>query len=195
MTLPITIACALFADDLVFVLLGRKWTDAAPIFRLLAPTILAFAIVNPLGWLISALGLAARGVRMAFVLAPVLIGGYLLGNSYGPKGVAFAYSLVMSLWIVPAIAWAVRGTPLSAREVLLTAVKPLASGLAAAAIAFGASLLAAGLPPLVRLTIETAVLLLAYGGFLLFVAGQKAQYLDLLRGLRRRSAEPVLAPT
>jgi len=39
LTLPITIACAFFANDVVLVLLGAKWKDAAPIFRWLAPTI------------------------------------------------------------------------------------------------------------------------------------------------------------
>lgn len=189
MTLPITIACALFAEDVVLVVLGPRWTDAAPIFRLLAPTILTFAIVNPLGWLISALGLVARGVRMAFVLAPVLIGGYAIGLARGPKGVAFAYSLVMALWIVPAIAWAVHDTVLSTGAILRTAAKPLASGLAAAAVALGASQMVVGLPPLARLVVETSVLLGAYSGFLLFVAGQKDQYLDLVRGLYRRSTE------
>src|SRR5271169_3413575 len=46
LTLPITIACALFADDVVFVLLGPKWKEAAGIVRLLAPTIAIFAIIN-----------------------------------------------------------------------------------------------------------------------------------------------------
>src|SRR5439155_8460114 len=101
LTLPITIACALFADDLVLVVLGPKWTAAAPIFRLLAPTILTFAIVNPLGWLISSLGMAARGLRMALVIAPIMIAGYIVGLPYGPKGVAFAYSTVMLLWVIP----------------------------------------------------------------------------------------------
>ena len=47
MTLPITITCALFANDLILVFLGPKWKDAAVIFRLLAPTILIFALINP----------------------------------------------------------------------------------------------------------------------------------------------------
>ena len=37
LTLPITIFCALFADDIVFVLLGPKWKDAAEIFRISSP--------------------------------------------------------------------------------------------------------------------------------------------------------------
>ena len=39
LTLPITIACALFADDMVLFLLGPNWKDAAAIVRLLSPTI------------------------------------------------------------------------------------------------------------------------------------------------------------
>ena len=42
LTLPATFACGVFADDLIGALLGPKWKDAAPIFRLLTPTILVF---------------------------------------------------------------------------------------------------------------------------------------------------------
>src|SRR5678816_2257889 len=47
LTIPITMACALFASDIVVVLLGQKWLGVAPIFRLLAPTMLALALINP----------------------------------------------------------------------------------------------------------------------------------------------------
>ena len=63
LTLPVTIACALFADDVVFVLLGPKWADAATIVRLLAPTIAVFAIINPAGWLVFSIGLGRTGVK------------------------------------------------------------------------------------------------------------------------------------
>src|ERR1051325_7212632 len=36
---PITMGCALFAPDIIRVLLGSKWNEAAPLFRLMAPTI------------------------------------------------------------------------------------------------------------------------------------------------------------
>jgi len=184
MTIPITIACSFFADDVVYVVLGPKWMAAANIFRLLAPTTLTFAIVNPLGWLISSLGLAARGLRMALVITPVMIAGYFVGLPYGPAGVAIAYSTVMALWIVPAVAWAVRGTVLSTREVLMTVSRPLAVGVAAGALAYGVGLACYQMPPLPRLVIETAVLLLTYAVLLVFATGQKSHYLDLLRGLR-----------
>ena len=57
LTIPTTIACALFADEIVYVLLGPKWKGATQIFRLLAPTMLVFAIANPIGWLLTSVGM------------------------------------------------------------------------------------------------------------------------------------------
>src|SRR5215471_16559918 len=79
LTLPITIACALFADDIVFIVLGPKWKDVAAIVRLLAPAILIFAIIDPLGWLLSAIGRVQRRLKIALVIAPLMITGYALG--------------------------------------------------------------------------------------------------------------------
>ena len=184
LTLPMTIACALFADDVILVVLGPKWSAAVPLFRLLAPTILVFAIVNPLFWLLSSLGLVERSLKMGLVIAPLMILSYVVALPYGPRGVAFAYSTVMMLWALPAIAWTVHGTVISVRDMLLTVSRPLASSLVAGTFAFGVQRCCVQLSPLLRLTLESAVLLITFVGMLLFVTGQKVLYLDLLRGLR-----------
>ena len=188
LTLPLTVVCTLFANDVVLVILGPKWTEAVPIFRLLAPTILIFALINPLGWLLYSLGLVGRSLRIALVFAPLIIGGYIMGLPYGPKGVAFAYSAVMTLWVIPHIAWCVHGTAISFRDILLVVSRPLASSIAAAGLTFALGLFyGQWLPPLSRLVIESAVLLATFLGILVFFTGQKSFYLDLLRGLRKPS--------
>ena len=185
LTLPITIACGLFADDIVFVFLGPKWQGAAEIIRLLSPTIAIFAIINPLGWLIFSTGLVARGMKAAPVLAAIMIAGYVIGLPYGPKGVAFAYSAALTLWVIPHILWCVHGTAISFRDVLLTASRPLASGIVAGVLASGARLVCGPLvSPLPRLILETTVLLAVFFGVLLFSARQKSLYTDLIRGLK-----------
>jgi O-antigen/teichoic acid export membrane protein len=189
LTIPITIVAALFARDLILVLLGPKWIDVVEIFRLLAPTILIFALINPLGWLTFSLGMIKRNLQIVLVLAPVVIGGYVLGLPHGPKGVAFAYSAAMTLWAVPHIAWCVHGTVVSLRDILVTASRPLVSGIAAGAVGFGVQYLCGpSMSHLVRLILGSTVLLSVYAGILLFVMGQKAVYLDLIRGLRKRSS-------
>jgi O-antigen/teichoic acid export membrane protein len=189
LTIPITIAVALFAPDLIFLLLGPKWKDSVEIFRLLAPTILIFALINPLGWLIFSLGMVGRSLKVSLVLAPVMIGGYLIGLPYGPKGVAFAYSAVMTLWVVPHIVWAVHGTVISFWDIVRVASRPLISGIVAALVAFGVQIYCGpSLLPLPRFILGVAILLVTYLGMLLFVTGQKSFYLDLLRGLRAPSS-------
>jgi O-antigen/teichoic acid export membrane protein len=189
MTLPITIACALFANEMIVVILGPKWAAAVDIFRLLAPTILVFALINPLFWLLCSLGLVGRSLKMGLIIAPVMIGSYLIGLPHGPKGVAFAYSTVMMLLVIPIIAWSVNGTVISLREILLAVSRPLASSIVAGALAFEVRLVyGRSLSPLAGLVLESAVLLVTFVGMLLFASGQKTLYLGLLRGLRGPSS-------
>jgi O-antigen/teichoic acid export membrane protein len=188
LALPITLACVLFAYELVFVVLGPKWQNAAAIIRLLAPAIAILAIMNPLEWLMFSTGLGARSLKIALVFAPSMIAGYLIGLPYGPKGVAFAYSAVLTLWLIPRILWCVHGTVISLRDILLAVSRPVASGVLAGGVAFGVRLMYGQFfSPLPRLVLESSVLFATFFGVLLFVAGQKSLYLDLLRGLRSSS--------
>lgn len=188
LTLPVTILCALFADDMVAVILGPKWKDAAAIFRLLTPTILIFALINPLTWLIFSLGMVGRSLKVALVLAPLVIAGYLVGLPYGPKGVAFAYSTVMTLWVIPHMAWFVHGTVISLRDIGRVVSRPMFSGVVAATVALGVQMLCGAWPPLPRLVVGCTAGLGVYAAMLLYVMGQKAFFFDLVQGLRVRPA-------
>jgi len=123
-----------------------------------------------------------------------MVAGILLGLPHGAVGVAFAYSAVMVLWVLPVIAWAVHGTAIPFKDVLLTVTRPLLSGLLAAALTVGVQF-ACGqrLTSLSRLILESATLWCSYGIILLYVMGQKSFYLDLLRNMSRRSVTQVSA--
>lgn len=189
LTLPITIACALFADDIILLILGPKWKDVVPIFRLLTPTILTFALVNPFSSFLMSLGMVGRLLKISFVLAPLMIVAYVLGLPYGPSGVAVAYSVVMMLSVVPLIVWGIHGTMISLRDFLPVVSRPLFSAIAAAALTFGVqAFYGQSLSPFPRLILGGAILMLSYLGMLLYVMGQKAYYFDLLRTLWLRSS-------
>jgi PST family polysaccharide transporter len=186
-TLPVTAACALFADDLILVVLGSKWTAAAPIFRLLAPSIAVFALINPLSWFLFSLGLVDRSLKVALVLAPLVITGYLVGLPHGPTGVALGYSLVLVLWVVPHVAWCVHDTVISLRDIFVTLSPPMLSTLIGATLAFAVQFVwGPPLSPMLRLLLGGSVLMSVYAGILLFVMRQKPFYLELLRTLRGR---------
>lgn len=190
----ITIVCVLFAEDIIRILLGPKWTDAAAILRLLAPTILVYAMANPLGWLLESLGLVARGLKMALVFAPLVVGAIFAGLPFGPRGVALAYSAMMMLWVVPLVAWAVHGTPISFRDVMTTFAQPFLSGLVAMGLVLVLRLcLGPSLTILPRILLEGTALLGSYGAMLWYVMGQKTFYLSVLRVLGGRSSVTALS--
>jgi O-antigen/teichoic acid export membrane protein len=194
LTLPITIVCALFANDVILILLGPQWTGTVWIFRLLAPTILIFAMINPFSWLLFSTGEVGRSLKIALVIAPLVISGYLLGLPHGPKGVALGYSVAMTLWIIPHIAWCVHGTVISVRDILTILSRPLISASVAIPLPLLFSIYAQSLPVLIRLAIEVTIFNIVYLGMLLFAMRQKTFYLNLLRGLLKRS-EPMKAET
>jgi len=185
LVMPITFACGIFGEDIIRVFLGAKWVDAVPVFRMLAPTILAFALINPFGWLMVATGRVARSLKIALMIAPVVVLGYVSGLGYGAIGVAIGFSVSISLLIVPVAVWATRGTPISAVDVFKAIRPPLLSILVASGVALAFSGLAHLLPiPLLRLTAICTVLFGVYAGMLWFVMGQKDVYRGLLSGLR-----------
>jgi O-antigen/teichoic acid export membrane protein len=185
LTVPVAIGCALFAEEIVAVVLGPRWNESAALLRLLTPTILVFALINPTFWLLFALGLLRRSLRMAMVMAPLVVVAYTLGLPYGPHGVAVAYSLALSAWALPHIAWCVHGTPVPLGEVMRAIARPLLSGLVAAGagLAFQATR-PESLSPLATLSVGGAIVLATYVWMLVYAAGQKALFLDLLAGLR-----------
>jgi PST family polysaccharide transporter len=189
LTVPITIACALFGDDLISVLLGPKWKAAVPIFRLLAPTILMFAMMNPFSWLLFSMGWVNRSLKIALVIAPLAISAYLIGLPYGPKGVALAYSTAMTIWLVPHILWCIHGTNISFGDILGVVKRPVISAVVAASLAFAVQFqFGQTLPPLLRLVVGCGILFAVYAVILLYVMGQKAFYTELIRGLTGRSS-------
>ena len=138
LTIPITIFSAVFAQDIVLVVLGQKWAEAAIIFQMLAPAGLFYGIVNPLVWVLFASHRQVRSLKLALVIAVLILTGCLVGLPYGPKGVALGFSTAMVLWIIPHIIWCLRGTPITPLDLFRTCSRPLVSAIIAVALAYAA---------------------------------------------------------
>lgn len=195
LTIPITITCALFAEEIVWIVLGPKWMEAAPIFRLLAPVALVFAVANPLSWLVMSTGQAGRALSISTATTPLVIVGILLGLSRGPVGVACGYSLAMTLLIIPIAAWSKLGTEITWADLWDATKPPFLSGLLAGAAGLLVKFTLDGwLPLMAYVTVGVGLVLGIYAWVLLIVLRQKHVYMDLLFQLlprleRRQEAE------
>jgi len=188
-TIPISMASTLFANEIVYVLLGPKWTAAVPLFRLLAPTVVAFALINPVGWLLFATGQVDRALKMAFVIAPLLIAACSAGLAYGPVGVAIGFSATMTALIVPLIVWGLHDSVVPPHEVARTVKAPALAALVATVITLPAALWFGSLIPIVpRLACEGTLFSASYILFLFYPMRQKAFYAALIHDLGQPQA-------
>jgi len=179
---PLATICMLFPHDIVAVMLGQNWTQSAEIFQILAPTIFTFALLHPTSWLMHALGLVQRSLKIALISACLVMIAIPMGLPYGPVGVAIAYSTVALLKAIPMVAWAVHGTQFRLSEILALLQAPLLACLAGAVAGFGAHMLIDdALPLVVRLFIEVALFACVYAGTLLLFREQRTLCVDLLR--------------
>jgi O-antigen/teichoic acid export membrane protein len=187
MMIPVVIACLVFADQIVGTILGPKWIGSAVVLRLLAPTVLVFAIVNPLQWLLKATGQFARSLKISFLLGPVVILGIVAGLRYGPPGVATGYSAAMLVLCVPLAAWAKYRTVVSTADYWDCIKWPMLSG-AISGIAGWLFLVAFqhSLAPIALLALGVSLMCTIYV-LVLFTLGQKEMYVDALRQLFQRS--------
>jgi O-antigen/teichoic acid export membrane protein len=186
-TLPIALTCPLFAEEIIYILLGPKWMEVVPIFRLLAPTSLVFAIANPFSWLVMSTGRAGRAVSITAAVTPVVIVGIVLGLSHGPTGVAFGYSAAMVLILIPIVAWAKQGTGITWSDLWNGAKIPFLAGVLAGAVGLTAKLTLGGaLPPIAVLALGVGLVFAVYASALVAM-GQKKLYLDLLTDVFSRT--------
>jgi PST family polysaccharide transporter len=190
LTVPVVICCTLFAEEIVEIVLGPKWNGTAPILRLLSPAILIFALMNPMSWLLRALGLVERSLKIAVVIAPVVILGVWLGLRGGPSGVAMGYSAAMIVLVCPLIAWAKHGTGITTADYLNCIKRPLIAGVIGGVAGWAVHVFARPVMGEAALLIaEVAVSFAVYVFVLLFAMGQKDFYFDLINQvIRRREA-------
>lgn len=183
-TIPIALSTALFADEIVAILLGPRWQEVTPVLRLLSPTVMFLALANPFSWFLRATGMVKRSLNIAFLICPVVVLGVLAGLRYGPRGVATGYSCAMVMLFIPVVAWAIHGTGITANMYWNAIKRPLCSGFLAGLIGWGFRyFFSAVLMPLPLLILEFGLSFAVYLAVLLFVMGEKELYFDLIKQL------------
>lgn len=191
LAIPVVVACGLFSNEAVLIVLGPKWIGAALVLRLLSPTVLVFALVNPFSWFLRATGRVGRSLKIALLIVPVVILGVLAGLRYGPPGVALGYSVAMVLLFLPLVAWAKHGTGLTTSDYWECIKRPVIAGFVSGGVGWVVNLIfRSTLTPIPLLILELTVFFAVYAWLLLLVMGQLVVYKDLVSHLSPRNEDP-----
>lgn len=125
-------ACLTLAGkDLILVLLGSKWEQAARIFTFFGPGIGVMILYSTHGWIHLSVGRADRWFRWAifeFIVTCLL---FIAGLHWGPIGIATAWSVSFWILTIPALWYAGRPISLEISDVLSVVWRYIAASLIA----------------------------------------------------------------
>jgi len=126
----ITTIMAIFADWIVFLLLGSSWSEAVPVFRLLA----IYAFIQPLAGLI-AMALVATGNPKAMLNSKIhslaiTVVALLIGSNWGWVGIVLSFSLSGIFFRLPVfLYYSSRFLPLTFWDLSKPILPPVVCGL------------------------------------------------------------------
>lgn len=127
---------AVVSQDLIVMLLGKRWENAGVLLAILALRGIPHSIERTLGWLHVSAGRTDRWMRWGLVAAVAHLLALFLGLPFGPMGVVVAYVVCMYILFVPAIGYAGQPLGIGARDVVRAVGPQLVASLGSAGFAF-----------------------------------------------------------
>lgn len=181
----ITLTMALFADWIVFLFLGPSWTEAIPLFRLLA----VYSFIQPLAGLI-AVALIAAGEARAIMASKfhslvITLAALLIGSYWGVFGIVLAFSLSGLLIRLPVfLYYSSRFLPLSFWEFS----KPIFPALGCAILTMAVMVLARSFVdvanPIIGLLVFVPACVVVYLCMCLIIKPARVDLVELFTSLR-----------
>jgi PST family polysaccharide transporter len=147
------------AEPVIVLVLGNQWRGAVPVFQILAVSALVQLLVDSAIWSFVSRGHSARLFKMLLIIAPIIIGAFIIALPLGIRFVALSGSLVLlglSPWILK---FSFRETNLTLQRLGQAILCPISVCLAAGLLAELASYLIA--PQ--RLVSQLMVVTLGFG--------------------------------
>jgi len=132
-TVPLAFYCAVEADFVVQVVLGRQWLAAIPVFRTLAIGALILPAAATRGLVVVSMGRSRRFLCVEAFNAILCVAAFAGGLPFGIEGVARAYTFMIYFILVPSLFYSFRNTPVTITLFLRTVSIPLLISILAAA--------------------------------------------------------------
>ncbi|MCC5634383.1 lipopolysaccharide biosynthesis protein [Nostoc sp. CHAB 5844] len=180
--MPIVAFMFASADKVIFLMLGKQWLDAVPIFRFLMPAAFIGTFNVATGWVYESLGKTDRQFRWGIVTSATIVISFMIGVYWGAIGVAISYSLSLSILQVPRFIYCYRNTPLRLTDLINTLSRPCCASLVAAGGLVGINqLFPNGINILISLFIDFVLYSLLYFVMWMIIPNGRNTFFDILQ--------------
>ena len=112
-SMPLVVTLGVFSEEVISVVLGNQWYEAASIFKILAVCSFVQPLTGTVGLVMISRGETKKYFIYGVVNAVFTIMGFTIGLNWGIEGVATSYVLVNYLLLLPFLKYGYAGSPVS----------------------------------------------------------------------------------
>jgi PST family polysaccharide transporter len=112
-TMPLMVFLFVCAEEVISLLLGKNWSGAVSIFKILCVTAFIQPVVTTWGVVLISLGQSKRYLTWGTINSIIIVISFVLGLPWGAIGVAAAYAVANYVILIPTLWYCFRRTPIS----------------------------------------------------------------------------------
>lgn len=124
-SMPLVMYLGIFSEELILIVLGDQWVEAAYIFTLLAISGFIQPVASTRGLVMITGGDTKRYFIFGFANAVFVILGFYIGINWGIEGIAISYAIVNYAFLLPSLFYCFKNTPVSVLDFLSEIFYPL----------------------------------------------------------------------
>lgn len=177
--LPIVVFIAIQSEDVICLLLGKKWLSAAPILKIFAVSGFVTPITGTFQLIMVSYGKTRRYLTWGIITGLCIIISYVIGIRWGAMGVAYAYTCANYLLLVLALQYCLKDTPINATFIIKHISSAIISCIGAGTILVILLPLLPKLNALINIAGSFTLFILAYAALLLCLPKGRQQLTEL----------------
>jgi PST family polysaccharide transporter len=116
LSMPLVAWMFLVSEPLILVLLGERWVEVVPLFKILAIVAFIQPSVSMIGSVMLSVGHSKRYFLQGAAVTVVLVLAFAIGIQWGAVGVAYSYLAAIYITLIPLLISGYKGTSMSIRH-------------------------------------------------------------------------------
>jgi PST family polysaccharide transporter len=184
-SMPVVVYLGVFADELIFIILGDQWVEAGPLFQILAIAAFIQPVVSTTGLILITTGEVKRYFNIGLINAIFMVSGFGIGVYLGGvRGVAISNVVVVYFLFIPTLYHNLRKSPVSVaqflKEISIPLLYSVLSGVAMMVYAHYVEQLNLQLAPMVYCALGLVVGAITYLGLMLALPISRKKFMQIL---------------
>jgi O-antigen/teichoic acid export membrane protein len=128
-TMPLMVLLCVFAEEIITLLLGPKWTGCVRIFQILSVVSFIQPVSTTRGLVLISLGYSKKYLAYGVANSSVTVLSFVVGLPWGAEGVAMSYAITNYICLIPSLWYCFKGSSITIRGFLDAIFWPVVTSL------------------------------------------------------------------